>query len=129
MPRWNLSDLLILVAVFGIAFAGCVLFWLPLPSPNFRPFLSAFLVCLSLASMGSFFAKPRWRRAFQGFAVFGWFQLVCVLWGGFGVHLIRDAERVAEGSQIGMLFGVLTGILAWWLFEPPSTGGQRDLPA
>lgn len=121
MPRWKISDLILLVLVCGIGFAAYRLFWLLPPSPNRRFFLSSFLSLLAMASLGSFYAYPRWRRACQGFAVFGWLELVFVVWGGFWVRATQDARQVAEGSQMGMVFGLICAILAWWLFEPPGS--------
>src|SRR5262249_55106314 len=88
------------------------------PSPNPRLYFSTFLALLSTASLGSFYARPRWRRPCQGFATFGWLELVFVAWGGFWVRTAADARQVAEGAQMGMVFGVLCAILAAWLFEP-----------
>jgi hypothetical protein len=118
-PRFNLSDLVLLIAFAAIAFAAYRYFWQPPPDPNARLYLSAFLVLLSTATLGSFLAHPRWRRAFQGFAALGWCELVCVAWCGFGWDNFSDARRIAEGSQMGMVFGVLSAILSAWLFEPP----------
>jgi hypothetical protein len=79
MPRRKPSDLLVLVAVCGLAFAGYRLFWLPPPSLNHRFFPSTFLACLSLASPGSFFARPRWRRGFRSFLAFAWLVMIFVV--------------------------------------------------
>jgi hypothetical protein len=125
-PRWHVSDLVYLVLVCGIAFAAYRYFWLPSPSPKHRVFLSAFLAALSMASLGSFFGRPPWRRPCQAFAAFGWLQLVFVVWGGFWVRTNADARQVAEGSQIGMALGVLCALLAAWLLEPTQPS-QREL--
>jgi hypothetical protein len=124
-PRWKVSDLLLLVVACGIAFAAYRYFWQPAPDPNARPYLSAFLALLATASLGSFFARPSWRRPCQGFASFGWCNLVFVMWGGFGLKTIIDARRIVEGSQMGVVFGVLSAILAAWLLEPPSEGQRQ----
>ncbi len=125
MSRWKISDLIVLVLVSGIGFAAYRLFLLPPPSPNPRFYLSSFLALLATASLGSFCAYPRLRRACQGFATFGWLDLVFVVWGGFWVRLNQDARQVAEGSQIGVMFGLLCALLAWWLFEPPGSGPRE----
>jgi hypothetical protein len=125
MPRWKLSDLIVLVLVCGIGFAAYRLFWLLPPSLNTRFFLSSFLSLLATASLGSFYAYPRWRRACQGFATFAWLELVFVVWGGFWVRSPQDARQVVEGSQMGMVFGLLCAVLAWWLFEPPGSGPRE----
>ncbi len=31
----------------------------------------------------------------------------------------------AEGSQIGIVFGLLCAVLAWWLFEPSGRGPRE----
>ena len=126
MPRFKISDLIVLVLVCGIGFAGYRLFFLPSPSPNPRFYLSSFLALLATASLGSFCAYPRWRRACQGFATFGWLDLVYIVWGGFWVGQPQHARQVAEGSQIGVVFGLLCALLAWWLFEPPG-GCPREV--
>jgi hypothetical protein len=126
MLRWKISDLIVLVLVSGIGFAAYRLFWLQPSSPNPRLFLSSFLSLLATASLGSFYAYPRWRRAYQGFATFGWLELVFVIWGGFWNRLPQDARQVAEGSQMGIVLGLLCAILAWWLFEPPGSGPREQ---
>jgi FtsH-binding integral membrane protein len=115
-PRWNLSDLMLLVLVCGLAFAGYRLFW---DSPSTATAnLLAFLACLSLATVGSFLSRPRRRRAFQGFAAFGWSQLTFAMLGGFGWTTGIDARRITEGSRMCIFFGVLCAILAVWFFDP-----------
>jgi hypothetical protein len=47
------------------------------------------------------------------------------MWGGFGLITIIDAKRIVEGSQMGVVFGVLSAILAAWLLEPPSEGQRQ----
>jgi hypothetical protein len=126
MPRWNLSDLVLLVLVCGMAFGAYRHFWQPSPAPSARFFLSTFLACLAIACLGSFFARPRWRRPFQGFAVFGWFELVFGIWAAFETRNPNDPRRIAECSQMGLVFGVLCALLAAWLLEP-ATGGQRQV--
>ena len=123
-PRWMLSDLLLLVLATGIALACYRLFWKPPPDPNARPYLSAFLVLLATASLGSVFGRPALRRPFRGFALYGWCNLVFILHGGFVLKTVYDARRIVEGSQMGVVFGVLSAILAAWLLEPP--GANRD---
>jgi hypothetical protein len=124
-PRWKLSDLLLLVLACGVAFAAYRFFWQPPPDPNAGPYLSAYLALLATASLGSFFAWPRWRRPSQGFALYGWCNLVFVMRGGFRLTTMGDAQWIVQGSQMGVVFGILSALLAAWLLEPPS-GGQRN---
>ncbi|MDB5352077.1 MAG: hypothetical protein JWN86_3324 [Planctomycetota bacterium] len=124
-PRWKLSDLLLVVLSAGVAMAAYRYFWQPAPNPNARLYLAAYLALLSTASLGAFFGRPGWRRLFRGYALFGWCNLAFVMWGGFGLSTIYDARRLVEGSQMGVVFGVLSGLVATWLFEPP---GVRDVP-
>jgi hypothetical protein len=128
-PRWRLADLLLLVLACGIAFAGYRYFWQPPPDTNPRPNLSAHLILLATATLGSFFARPRWRRPCQGFAVFAWLNLAFVLWGGFGLTTYEDVERVVQGSQLGTVFGVLAALLATWVLEPPVVDPPPPAPA
>ena len=122
--RWKLSDLLLLVAASGLAFAAYRYFWEPAPNPNARPYLSAYLALLAPATLGAFFARPAWRRPSQGFALFGWCNLAFVLWGGFGLSTIYDSERIVQGSKMGVVFGLFSALLSAWLLEPP--GGRND---
>jgi hypothetical protein len=125
MPRWKLSDLLVLVAVCGLGFAAYRLYWGPSSYPGLgaRANSSAFLACVAVASLGSFFARPRWRRGFQGFAAFGWLELVFVIWR----HI--ESQDNAETIDMGLLFGLLCAIVAWWLFDPPQeTKGSDTMP-
>lgn len=120
--RWKLWDLLLLILACGVAFAAYRYFWKPPPHPNARLYLSAYLVLLAAATLGSFYARPRWRRPAQGFALFGWCNLVFVMWGGFWLTFFPDAERVVEGSQMGVVFGTLSALIAALLLESPSEG-------
>jgi hypothetical protein len=124
-PRWRLFDLLLLVFATALAFAAYRYFWNPPPDPNARPYLSAYLALLAPATLGAFFARPGWRRPSQGFALFGWCNLVFVMWGGFGLSTIDDAERIVQGSKMGMVFGILSAFLAAWFLDPP---GRRQDP-
>ncbi len=123
-PRWKLSDLLLLILACGVAFAAYRYFWWPPPDPNVRFHLSVYLVILVTATLGSFFARPSWRRPFQAFALFAWCNLVFVMWGGFVLSTDYDSYRVVEASKSGVVFGSLSALVALWLFERPG-GGQR----
>ena len=123
-PRWKLTDLLLLVLASGLAFGTYRYFWQPPPNSNARAYLSAYLSLLAIASLGSFFARSGWRRPSQGYALFGWSNLVFVMWGGFGLSTIYDAQRVVEGSKMGVAFGVIVALLAAWLLEPPDHRGD-----
>ena len=123
-PRWKLSDLLLLVLACGVAFAAYRYFWWPPPDQNVRFHLSVYLVFLATATLGSFFARPGWRRPFQAFALFAWCNFVFVMWGGFVVSSLYDEQRVVEASNSGVVFGFLSALVAFWLFEPPG-GGHR----
>jgi hypothetical protein len=125
-PRLNLSDLLVLIVVCGVAFASYRYFWQGTPQPNARPWLSAFLACLAIASLGSFFGHPRFRRSFQGFTVFGFYELIFVAWGGFWWATARDGLRIAEASKMGIVFGLLCALIAGWLFQPVRQSDKTD---
>jgi hypothetical protein len=87
-------------------------------------YLACYLAMLAFATLGSFFGKQKWRRPCQGFAVYGWIHLVCVLWGGFRFSDIYDALRMIRGVQLGFVVGILVAILSGWLLEPPKSPGQ-----
>jgi hypothetical protein len=126
-PRLNLSDRLVFVAFCRIAFAAYRYFFQPVPFSNARLYLSAFLACLAIATLGSFCGRPTWRRSFQAFAAFGWLELIFGMRGGLQARTPFDGRRITEGSQMGIVFGILCAILAGWLFEPPSEQrGQRS---
>jgi hypothetical protein len=117
MPRFTLRDLFLLVAALAIVLAGYRYLWRPPPDPNARAYLALYLVTLSFATLGSFHGRPQWRRPCQGYAVFGWLILVCVLWGGFGLSDYDDAMRVVHGVHLGVVLGVLSALLTGWLLE------------
>jgi hypothetical protein len=73
---------------------------------------------------GQFFGHPLWRRAFQGFAVFGWYQLVFGMRGLWGDR----TNRAAEGAQMGIVFRVLSAIATAWLMRPVGDGQRQDGP-
>jgi hypothetical protein len=123
-PRWKLSDLLLFVLACGVAFAAYRYFLWPPPDDNVRFHLSVYLVALVTATLGSFFARPGWRRPFQAFALFAWCNLVFVMWGGFVLATDYDSHRVVEASKSGVVFGFLSALVAAWLLEPPR-GSQR----
>jgi hypothetical protein len=128
-PTWKVSDLLLLVLSTGMAFGAFRYFWQPAPHPNTTLFLASYLALLAMASLGAFLGKPALRRPCQGFAAFGWLNLVCVLKGGFGIETIYDAQGVVEGSQMGMAFGAICALVAAWVLEPPRGAEAPAEPA
>jgi hypothetical protein len=44
------------------------------------------------------------------------------MWGGFVLSSDYDSHRVVEASKSGMVFGFLSALLAFWLFDPPGRG-------
>jgi hypothetical protein len=50
---------------------------------------------------------------------------LALLWGGFVLSSDYDSHRVVEASKSGMVFGFLTAVVAFWLFDPPG-GGQGN---
>jgi hypothetical protein len=87
---------MLLVLACGIAFAAYRSFWWPPPDQNERFHLSAYLAVLVTATLGSFFARPGWRRPFQAFALFAWCNLLFVMWGGFVLSSDYDSHRAAS---------------------------------
>jgi hypothetical protein len=118
-PRWKLSDLLLLVLACGVAFAAYRFFMWPPPDTNGRTYLAAYLSLLTTTSLGSFFARPSWRRSSQGFASFGWCHLIFLMWVCDGLNLRDLGGTIVLGCQMGVVFGVLCAIVAAWLLEPP----------
>jgi hypothetical protein len=122
---WKVSDLLLLVLSAAMAFGAFRYFWRPPPPhPNMMLFLSAYLATLATASLGSFLGRPTLRRPCQGYAAFGWLNLVFVLRGGLGVVNIYDAEAIVEGVQMGMAFGAICALVAAWFLEPPRSADE-----
>jgi len=126
---WKVSDLLLLVLTAGMAFGAFRYFWQPAPHPNTTLFLSAYLALLAMATLGAFLGKPALRRPCQGYAVFGWLSLVCILRGGFAIVTFVDAQAVVEGSQMGMAFGAICALVAAWFLEPPRESEPPTVPA
>ena len=121
--RLNLRDLLLFVLACGVAFAAYRYFWWPPPDQNVRFHLSIYLAILTTATLGSFSARSGWRRPFQAFALFAWCNLLFVMWGGLVLSSDYDQHRVVEASKSGVVFGFLSAILAYWLFDPPGGAG------
>jgi hypothetical protein len=119
----NLRDALLLVVACGVAFAAYRCFWRPPPDQNVRFHLSVYSSVLTMATLGSFRARPRWRRPVQAFAFFAWCNLLFVMWGGLVLSSSYDEHRVVEASKSGMVFGFLSALVAYWLFDPPGGGG------
>ena len=116
---WRVSDLLLLVLAAGMAFGAFRYFWQPAPHPNMTLFLSAYLATLAIATLGAFLGRPVLRRPCQGYAAFGWLNLLCVLRGGLVISNFYDAQTVVEGSQMGMAFGAICALVAARILEPP----------
>jgi hypothetical protein len=123
MPRFSLRDLLLLIASIAIALAVYLYLWMPAPNPNARPYLASYLAVLTMTTLGSKYATRTWRRPCQGYALCAWLNLAFVMWGGFGLSDIYDAERVVHGAKLGIGLGILCALLAGWLLkEPPEAG-------
>lgn len=123
-PKWKLADLLLLILLVALALGLHRGFWKPYPNPNARPFLSTYLVLLTTASLGAFRARPAWRRPSQGYALFGWCQLVFVLRGGFDLSTMARAEDLVEGAQLGVALSLVAALLAYRFLEPPAARGD-----
>ena len=115
---------MLLVLACGIAFAAYRLFWWPPPEVNATSYLAAYLALLTTTSLGSFFARPSWRRPCQGFAFFNWCNFVFIIWALDGSRLTIGGWWTVQGCWMGVVLGVLCALVAGWLFEPPS-GGPR----
>ena len=120
MPRFSIRDICLLIVSIGIALAAYRYLWMPVPNPNARPNLAAYLAVLTLTTLGSFLGNRRWRRPCQGYSLFAWLNLIFVMYGGFWLNDYSDAERVVHGSRLGMSLGILCSLLAGWLLEEPA---------
>jgi hypothetical protein len=120
--QWTLRDLMLFVLACGVAFAAYRYFWWSSPSQDVRFHLSAYLAILATATLGSFCARPRWRRPFQAFALFVWCNFLFVMYGGFWVSTPYDKFVVIEASKSGVVLGFLCALVAFRLFDPP--GGR-----
>jgi hypothetical protein len=126
MPRFSVRDLCLLIVCIAIALAGYRYLWRPPPDPNARAYFACYLAILSFATLASFFGRQGWRRPCQGYATFGWLNLIFVLWGGFWLSNIYDADRVIHGVRLGVVLGVLCAVLAAWLLEKPKAIPESD---
>jgi hypothetical protein len=122
--RRNILDLMTVVLFASIALGGVRMFWDP-GSTNYEVYFAAYLAGLSTSTLGSRLARGRWRRFWQGYALFGWIYLAFVLHGGFGIRTIYDAQAMAKHAPMGMVIGLLGAIAATWL-PPPEWSGQED---
>jgi hypothetical protein len=126
MPRFSLRDIGLLILCLAIVLAGYRYLWRPPPDPNARAHLACYLAILSFTTLGSFIGRPNWRRPCQGYATLGWLVLVCILWGGFKLSDIYDAERVVHGVKLGIVLGCLCAVLAGWLLEKPGARPEAE---
>lgn len=111
MPRFALRDLFMLIAFVAIALAGYRWLWQPPPGLNARIYLAVYLAVLAFATLAAFVGQPKWRRPCQGFAAFGWLNLVFVLWGGFWLsEHATDSLRAIQGVRLGFVLGTLVAI-------------------
>jgi len=99
----------------------------------FDPDLAAYLAVLTITTLGSFFAREKWRRSCQSYSLFAWLNLVFVIYGGFWLRNIYDAERVVHGARLGISLGILCAVLFSWLLSGtamsnPSPSPTQNLP-
>lgn len=129
-PRWRISDLMLLIVVAGIVLAGFRTFWEPGGS-NYWLILGAYLAVLTTATLAACDPQARSRKAWVGYAFFGWVYFVCVLHAGFAGATFIDPEYLSRNAVMGIGFGVLCGIAASRLPGPlpglgrPPADGER----
>ena len=119
MARFSLRDLFLAIVCIAIPLAAYRYLWQPPPDPNAQAYLATYLAILTMATLGSFFGQPPWRRVCQGYAAFAWLNFVFVMYAGFWLSEIYDALRVVQGSRLGFILGILCAVLAGWLLEEP----------
>jgi hypothetical protein len=130
-PRWKISDIMLLIVVAGIVLAGFRTFWEP-GGTNYWLILGTYLAVLTTATLAACDPRARSRKAWVGYAFFGWVYFVCVLHAGF-VGVTFDSEYLSRNAVMGIGFGVLCGIAASRLPGPfPGFGrppADEDIPA
>jgi hypothetical protein len=119
--RWRVTDLVVLVLVAGIAFGAFRAF----PEAWHKKWFATNLAILTTASLACRFSRPYWRRFWMGYALFGWAYLVCALYGGFGIKFDYEVQSLEIHSRMGMVFGLLCAIIAFWILPPPIETSQR----
>ena len=109
--RYKVAHLLLFVLASGIAFAIHRSLWGP-QHHNAKIVFGAYLACLVTASIATFYATPRWRRLWLGYAAFGWCWLALVLWDYLGRIPDMYTPNMMAYSLLGMalLYAVAMGL-------------------
>ncbi len=137
--RWSLANVLIFVVLIGLALGTYRIFWdqsLAFNSRslsnyfNSRTLFTVYLAALTTASIAVYEARPRWRRAWVGYALFGWIYLLLVLRGGFGFTPDVYASNLSRFCLLGMLMSVICALAAHLLpgLREPRDNDRTDLP-
>lgn len=90
---------MLLIVVVGIVLAGFQTFWEPGRS-NYWLILGAYLAVLTTATLVACDPQARSRKAWVGYAFFGWVYFVCVLHAGFGGATFIDPEYLSRNAVI-----------------------------
>jgi hypothetical protein len=100
--RWSVSRLLYITLIACLVFGAAVAF----RGDAYFFFQTANLVMLTFTSLGAYYSSPHWRRAWLGFAIFGWTYLVIVL---------RLLDGNADTVVIGWIAGGISSLMAMLL--------------
>lgn len=109
--RFRVAHLLLLVLAAGIALAIHRALWGP-QHYNARIVFGAYLACLVTATIAAFYATPRWRRPWLGYAAFGWCWLALVLRDYLGRIPDMYAPNMMAYALLGMGLSVLCALAA-----------------
>ena len=79
---------------------------------NSRMLFAAYVAVLTTTSLGDIYTRPRWRRLWLGYSLFGWAYLLLVLRGGFGFTPDVYAENLSRFCVLGLLMGFICALIA-----------------
>ena len=109
--------------IAGLSLGIHRLFWGNSRYFDSRILFAAYLGLLTTASLAAYSSRPRWRRFWLGYVLFGWTYLVLVLRGGFGFTPDVYAPNLSNFSVMGMLMGLICAVVTHLL---PGLRQQRD---
>ncbi len=106
---WKIAHLVLLVLAVSVGLTVQRSLW-GANYNNAKIVFGVFLISLVMASVASFSTKPRWRRLWMGYTVFGWAWLVFVLRDYLGLIPDVYSSNMIDYSLLGMAFGFLCAL-------------------